>query len=704
MKKTIIDRELFAVKKVLLSIIIVGLSLSGCRVKKVQQERICARIDIDRIEQLFPKTAEDIEMIVQDTLCKMQEALSDIMAVKPICRTYINTALRYEQTYLVFTMNQKMLSVIASLSDDVQLQLAANLGAQELESFKNQYIDNNLELYTAFAEYQEFGKDSYHATKPIQFFLQYMAHKAGREGLLLETSKQFELEQMKQELQSLSGLYYSNILYDVRHIAIPLSDMLGVPESCMKQLNVDEYGNYIVPSFESVCTTILQHCTVASTRKKVYDLLGQIAYPQNEPTVQSIVQKYQEIARVFGYNNYAEYQASNLMFKNCKKAEIFIWSLYKEIQLLVDRDYKKMLRNLPSGVVLTSKGLLQPWDVLFVRHWFVQKMYHVQSDALKSYFSLEQVIPAMLKQLQTIFHVSFEPQQEVSMWSSGIQAYRVRSLKNQAVLGFLMFDMYDRSGKNIKEMCSMTLIPAIRDDCSIACVGASVVAAKFQQTEEHDPVLLTLSEVKKLFCEIGHGLHDIFGATRFTIFSGNHISKDFSEVGASVLEYLFDEPEMWKALGKHIQTGQPLPQSTINAIIATQKFERAHAALDQIFLSLVSLNIFKYGHEKSIHDIIMKLYKKIYTHVAYDPNYHWQTHMQQIIMHDQSTYYTHPLSMVVAADIVHYMKQKGLWTREVGAAYVTDILSPGGSQQPSSMIRKFLGRNYTIHSYMLLLK
>jgi thimet oligopeptidase len=45
-------------------------------------------------------------------------------------------------------------------------------------------------------------------------------------------------------------------------------------------------------------------------------------------------------------------------------------------------------------------------------------------------------------------------------------------------------------------------------------------------------------------------------------------------------------------------------------------------------------------------------------------------------------------------DIFEEFKKRGVMSREAAAAYRQDILAPGGSQDASDLVRKFLGRDY----------
>lgn len=691
-------------KKIVIILSIFIVFLSGCKKKRVEQERMCSPINMEKIIDIIPKTSEEIQSLVQSTIVNFKNVLSGIDAMYPNERDYINTVLAYEQAYFLFYMRLQVLKLLSSLSDDIQIQLAANLGQQELKEFNNEYLVRNKHLHTAFSQYLEFGRDPYHATKPVYNFLQYMIKKGVSQGIDLGMSKRVDLINLTSEMNKLSGQYNGNILHDIRHIVVEKDDLEGIDNSVIETLHTDGKGNYILPSDRDIFNQVMQNCSVESTRKNYFTMFGQIAYPQNAHILKKIMQNREEYASILGYENFAQYQTKDLMLKSTKKIESFLWSLVKEFQIKNKKEYQKILRTLPWGIYLTSNGKLKPWDDEYTRSYYRKKFFNFNEAEISKYFPLGFVLPELLKQLEKLFFIKFEQEDVTGLWTDKLTCYRVRSMKNQAVLGYIFFDLYAREGKKINIARTFMVIPAIRDDCSTACAGATVVAMQLKPTPDNSDVLLKFQDIITLTHEIGQALQNLFGATRFTVFSGASQQQDFVKVPSMMLEYFLEEAEILQSLSHHCITGKSLSKDQVDKLIAGYKFGRANRMLQQIYLSLLSLELFKNKTKYiDIQKLSASLYKKIFQFVEYDPAFHIEANFPDLVTENGSLYYVYPLSRIIAADIFLYIKQHGLLNHEVGEKYITDILSFGASAKPHYMIKRFLGHHFSAQSYFSML-
>ncbi|HSW75804.1 MAG TPA: M3 family metallopeptidase [Candidatus Saccharimonadales bacterium] len=686
-------------KKYFLYLVALVALSSGCGKKKVVQERICSRIDSDRIVSLFPKTVADVQALVEKSKNELNTTIEMIGDISGMCRTYHNTMVAYDQAYFHFLLTMQVLQVLAVASCDAQLQSQAQHALSDLQEYKDNVLTRNVTLYQAFKEYERFGQDTYRRTASVNYFLYDILHRFEKNGMHLPLASRMDLVELQQEIKDLQHRYCNNIQYDSSSIAVPPKELYGLSDEALQNLSKDKDGNYILPMNPEIYSMVMQHCLVESTRKSYFMLFARQAYCTNQFILEELIHKQNELAEKLQYKDFATYQLSDLIVKTPQRTEDFLWKMVKILQAYEDKEFKELTKHLPPSVHLVETNQLKPWDKDLVKAWYKDKHFNNNNDEISQYFSLENVICAFLQKCGQFFHLEFQPEKIENIWAPDVLCYRVRSLRSQAIIGYLFLDVYQRPCKKISQQCCMMIIPAIRDDCSTSCIGSSVIMANFAKPTQDKPTLLKLNEAISLFHEMGHAIHNLFGATRFTQFSGTQVSADFFQIPSRMLDYWFDDPEFIHAISRHYKTGNHLSRDMIEKIIASRKFDRIDDMLQQLFLALVSLTIFKQPDQKiNMHTMIEKIYKKVFKHTAYEFNCYFETNCMSLA-HCGAAYYIYPWSAMIAADLFAHIKKQGIDDYRTGATYVSEILSHGGSKPSQDMIKRYLGRSWNSHAF-----
>ncbi|MBP7854626.1 hypothetical protein KAZ82_01675, partial [Candidatus Babeliales bacterium] len=584
--------------------------------------------------------------------------------------------------------------LIADLSTDSALQTAANVALLDLDEYAQTVLHNNFSLIQALQEYEKYGKDPYRHTKPVVFFLHHQLQQAKQNGMYLSVDKKSEFQNLQQIAQQLAGKFRSNIVHDQRYLLASAEELRGLDVEFLANLTCDHCGNYLVPVNQKNYDLIMHQCVHSNTRRDFFMLFKQLGYPSNEPILTEIRATLNKMAQLLNFDNWAEYQLSSLNVKSIKKVESFLHGLMKDVQSAQEQNYALFTAYAPLNMSLSADQKLYPWDYDYLKNMYNQKHFALDDSKISEYFVLDRFLPTLLKQLSKFFYITFEEQQNSDIWAPGVICYRVRSLKHQAVLGYLFFDLYQRFAKREVAPYELPLVPVIRDDCSIPCVGATVVVANFKSGDDNTPTLLTFKDVTRLTFQIGQALHSIFAATRFTQFSGHQVSYDFEHMSGQMLMHWLQEPTFLQLISSHKNTAHALDRKTIEKLIARDRFEQNNRLLQEIFLSVVALRFFQGDDTCEFHHWIEKLYKKIFRHTHYVPGDFFEMSFAALSDIDHGAGYYAPLwSEVIAADLFAKIKDYGILNHEIGMEYVTDILSPGGAKYPSDMIKKFLGRS-----------
>lgn len=678
-------------KKLLLIILVLFLVVPGCKHKKVEKERMCSRINLEYILSLFPQTVTELEELVESTKRSMNHTIESIDDIQADKRTFANTIRVYDRAKFDFLMNKNVVSTIAQLSDKIDMQVAGKEQLQGLDQYEADVLQRSAVLYQALKEYEEFGTDIPRKTFPVKYFLQRMFQNFKQKGIELPVAQRAEVNSLEKDIGQLSARYVGNVVHDSGNLVLSAKDLQGVPQSFIHMLPQDRHGDYIVPLNKQVYSMIMQNCQVEPTRREYFLAYGQRAYPQNVSILKDLLNKRHELAQKVGFTDFSTYQLQDQMLKHPKRAEQFLWTMVYELQKLSAEQFDEISKELPYSVTLTKYKKLKPWDEEFVKVWYRDKHFGRTGD-LSAYFELQHTLKSLFDLCQKLLHVEFELQDvdEHHMWAPGIICYRVRSLKSQTIIGYIFFDLFKRDYKQDQNPFSLRIVPTIKDDCSIACVGASAIIANFDTMQEDQPTLLSLENVKQLFAQIAHSLHDLLGATCFVDFSGTQVAKDFVNAPSQMFVKWLDDPKALQSLSRHYKTGAKLPLDVLHQLLATDKFDTISTMLHKVFIGLVGLHLHKHGYYKGIHKAIEKLHKKVFRHIAYEPEQFIEYNTIPLAS-DAALSYADVWSHIVGTDLLDHVKHAGM-NYDIGKEYMKHVLHPGGFASPTQMMKRFFKR------------
>jgi len=671
--------------------------LAGCHYSKSPEMRLCSRLDWQSIIDIFPKNVHQVIVMKNKSTTLIHDMIKAIEDVDPMDRNFHNTVRVYDNAKFKFMMHLQMLSTLAMLSDDPHVRSAANHAVIVLQQYKDDHLVRNPVLLQAFQQYAQHGHDDQSKTMSVRKFLQKSINRLEHEGANLSPMLISELHHLSKKINNLEGQFCSQILNHNGSILCKKPDLAGVPDCFLANLLQYKQGYKIPLNYDSFFN-ILENCTVEATRKKFFLEFNRRAYPKNEEILVKLLEKRNEYARLVGYPNFAAYECALQMVGSVQRAQDFIEDMTIQTNKIVAKEFKQLVYDLPPSVSLSSSGKLEPWDESFVRSVYRKKHFNVNASAIAEYFPINNVIKQIEQQFGQFFALSFDAVDSKGLWHKDLTCLRVRLLKTNKIIGYIIFDLYARPGKS-EQASQMSVIPAIADDCNLACSGLSTIVTNFVKAAPGLDTLLEYHDVKLLFHEFGHALQELFGATEFVDLAGSNGPRDFIEVPSQLLEMWMDDAQMIKKFSQHYTTKQPLSDVMVQRIIEAEKFGRASLLQRQCLLSLISLDFGRIHNHENPHEIVEKLYKKVRFDVEYHSDNYFEAGFEHLVTYG-SHYYGYVWSQVLAAGLFEYVHEHGITNNEVGQKLYSALLAHGGSQDPHQLIELLVGTSITKKSLL----
>ncbi len=647
---------------------------------------------IKDVKNLFPKTPQEIE---QDTAKYIQEAkgaIDAIIAIPKEKRTFANTAKALDdlESRSNASIKASFFYMVKYLYPQQEMRDAAQQAVQRIEDFFIDNVSNNKKLYEAFKAYAQGNALKEDLNAEQRYFIEETMKGFKRAGLDLPDEQLEKVKKLKKKLTELALKFDRNIAQDASTIEVTRDELAGLPDDFIDALKKTDNGKHILGVDYPTYFRVMEYSTIEPTRKRLYEVFSNRAYPANEQLLKDIVALRDELAKLLGYESFAALNIDDQMVKNAENAEAFLQDLRAKAEKKDNQELDKLIKELPESVELTSDGKIKGWDHALLKTRYKQKHFNIDEQKIAEYFPMEHTIEQLLDIYRQFLGVDFKEVPISGLWHEDVKAVKVYNKDRSQLYGYLFLDLHPRPNK-FSHAANAGIVPAIKLPDGSRLPAVSVVMANFTKPTKDKPSLLLRNEVRTFFHEFGHALHALLGATELGSFAGTSVKTDFVEMPSQMLEEWLWDKEILKKVSKHYQTSEPLSDEVIDNIIALKRYDSGGFVTRQVMLSQYALDMFKPGADKDPYTILHTLLSKALPRMYYGPEYRFFANFGHLTGYG-AKYYGYLWSKVFALDLFDTIKKTGLLNPEIGKRYVTEIIGKGGSVDPNQLLKNFLGR------------
>ena len=168
------------------------------------------------------------------------------------------------------------------------------------------------------------------------------------------------------------------------------------------------------------------------------------------------------------------------------------------------------------------------------------------------------------------------------------------------------------------------------------------------------------------------------------------------------MEHWAVEPTVLKQYALHHETNKVIPTELINKILATQTFNQGFATTEYLAASYLDLQ----WHDQTVDDQISaseiesKTTNDINLVPEIAPRYR-SSYFQHIFSGGYSAgYYAYIWAEVLETDAYQEFKKNGIFDKKTAQSFRANILEKGGSEEPMTLYRNFVGREPNIEPLM----
>jgi oligopeptidase A len=421
----------------------------------------------------------------------------------------------------------------------------------------------------------------------------------------------------------------------------------------------------------------------------------------NGPLIERILSLRGEQARRLGYANWAEVSLASKMAASVAEVEQLLEELRAAAYPVAERELEA-LRAIARRHGAPEAGDLKPWDVAFWAEKLRQESFELDSEALRPWFPLEQVLQGLFGLCQRLFDiriVSTDPG-EAPTWHPDVRYFRVLDGASGQPLAAFYLDPFSRPGSKRGG--------AWMDEClgrSHTPSGEPVLPVAYLICNQSPPVgdtpsLMTFDEVETLFHEFGHGLQHMLTTVERPQAAGiNNVEWDAVELPSQFMENWCYDRATLMGMARHWQSGEPLPEADYQKLLAARTFMGGSATLRQVHFALTDLRLHSQWTPdggQSPEQLRRELARTttVLEPIAEDA---FLCAFSHIFAGGYSAgYYSYKWAEVLSADAFSAFEEVGLDVEDevvaTGRRFRDTVLSLGGSRSPAEIFEAFRGR------------
>ena len=632
------------------------------------------------------------EVLVHET----DEKIDRIIKLEKKQRNFQNTIAAFESLTSDFYNYQFiMILEIASLYQEIRDE------ARKFEEMYTNYATDLIyreDLYNSIQEYVEgnFLQERENLNEIDTFLLEKIIRDFKRVGHGLGKDQKMRLKEISKEITSLSIQYSKTLNENKETLIFSKDDLEGVPESKLSSFKMDSNKNYIVTLKNPDYFLVMKFAKNFSTRVKILKAYMNRGFPENSERFKKVLSLRREFATVLGYENYASFVQEIRMAKNPKNVEDFLGDLTKKTRIIAEKDFEEFKKLKFEELGENSDEIIHEADVNYYERINEEKKSGLEIEILKEYFPMDHVLAQMMKYYQKIFHLHFIKLDNISTWCDEVITYAVFNEADNKLVGIFYLDLYPRDGK-YGHYAAFTILKGQKLK-EKTLYPVSAMLCNFPKPSADSPSLLPHENVKTLFHEFGHIIHQIVASTTYRRFSGTAVSRDFVEAPSQILENWVWNKDVLKEISSHYKTHKPLPGDMIDALINSRSINIGSHYIRQILLATFDQHI----HSKTIEEpqeYWNKLHKKIRM-IEVTPGTNFVLTFAHLMHGYEASYYGYLWAEVIADDLYETKFSNDPTSERNGLEYRQKILELGGIMDEDELIKAYLGRTFDNKAFL----
>ena len=522
-------------------------------------------------------------------------------------------------------------------------------------------------------------------------------------GAELPDDQKPRFQAISEELASLSAKFSENLLDATNAFAELVSDeaeLAGLPddvkqaarEAAQKDGQAGWKFTLHMPSY----LPVMQYADSRRLRAALYRAYATRAAEfgpaelDNTPLIRRILELRREEAQMLGYANYAEVSLVPKMAESVPQVLSFLRDLAVKAKPFAQKDIAELTEFARAELKIET---LEPWDVGYASEKLLQARYAFSEQDVKQYFTEDKVLAGLFHVVETLFGVRLKPD-DAPTWNDDVRFFRIET-HNGELIGQFYLDLYARETKRGGAWMDEAITR--RHTAGGMQKPVAYLNCNFSRPVGDRPATFTHDEVTTLFHETGHGLHHLLTRVDELGVSGIHgVEWDAVELPSQFMENYCWEWGVLQQMTAHVDSGEPLPRTLFDKMLAARNFQSGMQTVRQIEFSLFDMLLhadFDPAGETGVLDLLAEVRREVA--VIVPPQWHrFPNSFSHIFAGGYGAgYFSYKWAEVLSADCYAAFEEAGdPFDAATGERFLDEIIAAGGVRPALDSFRAFRGR------------
>jgi len=621
--------------------------------------------------------------------------LEEILSISKSERSFDNTMVKVDDIYVAIESVWSPGYLMGSTHTNKDIREEGLASSQTIQKYMTD-LSLNEDLYNAVVAFSK-SKKAQQLSGYKKKFMDDTLLDYKRSGFGLPKDKRDKVKIIFNELADLGLAFSKNISEYQDTLFVSADEIEGLPENYQKE-RLQNDGTYAIDMSYPSYVPFMDYAISGDVRKKLKFKYNNRAVDSNLDVLKNIIRKRRELVNVLGYNSYAEYRTEDRMAKNPQNVWDFENDLSDKLRAKGEMDIAEMLK-IKSNRIGLNADVIHVWEAGFYENLVLKENFNLDPEEVRQYFEFNNVTEGLFTVYQHLFNVKFKKVENPSVWHEDVLMYEVYDRSSREMIGRFYLDMFPRANKYGHAAAFSVIMGKMT--ANGYQLPATALVCNFPKPSEFQPSLLTHDNVETYFHEFGHLVHGVLTQATLMSYAGTSVARDFVEAPSQMLENWVWQKESLSLFAKHYETGDVIPDALLDKMIAAKNVNSGTKSLQQVFYGVLDFTLhdgYNPDGDISTTEIVAQLQNEI-TFYPYQDG----THMEAAFGHLNgygAAYYGYKWSEVYAQDMFSIFEEKGTMNAEQGMRYRKIILEKGGTEEPLTLVKEFLGRDSNSDAFM----